>query len=134
MKLKRQLMTTPQSPQASDASGNLIAATRDMSRICGELAHWRSEKEPGDSGRLETLQKLLQTIQSTDERASAARRQGVAAAALGEYESVLKRALSEIQILEQSLEGERQRLSPRLDFARREQVFRSAYARTLSRH
>ena len=116
-----------------DGGTALAAAIRDITSASKELAALRTSSDAAEPQRLESLQNLLRFIQTTDEQAQAAKQRGAPPGAVTEYAAALRAALTEIELLEQILDGRRRSLSPRLDAAVREQEFRSAYARALSR-
>jgi hypothetical protein len=132
----------PQPPRDEADSGliELSTAARELLQTAGQLRSWRSESSSSEIGRLEALQGLLTRIDAVDMDASRTRRaveeMGTLASnqrAIDDYERALQQTLGEIGELEQLLEAERTRLSPRVDSATRESEARSAYARSLSR-
>jgi hypothetical protein len=119
----------------------LTNAALELAQVLDELAAWRGGSAGPGIDRLTQLQSLLTRIDTVDARAGEARRTLTAAssrsaeagAAISRYESALQAALREFQQIEEMLESERSRMSPRIDAGVREHEARSAYARALSR-
>jgi hypothetical protein len=119
------------------AEADFAIAVHELRQVTGSLRHWQAGAGEGSANPLDELQRSLDRIIEVDERIVEARKHRNIQltdwkSIDDEYAMGLREAIETVQSLASQLDGERNRLAPRLDAGVKQREVRSAYARALS--